>query len=124
MKNKDINQDAEVILKKAVFKAAKLWELSHKELAKIIGASEATISRLNKEDARGINPQSKEGELAILFVRAFRALDAFLGNVMENERQWLNAYNHALNGAPIERMQSVSGLVAVVNYLDAIRGKI
>ena len=124
MKKKHINNNAEVVLKKAVFKAANLWDLSHKELGKIIGASESTVSRLNADGEKGINPNSKEGELALLFLRAFRALDAFLGNAIENEKKWLYANNRALNGIPIERMKTIDGLVAVVNYLDAIRGKV
>jgi hypothetical protein len=121
---KYINHNAEVVLKKAVFKAANLWGLNHKELGKIIGASESTVSRLNADGEKGINPDSKEGELALLFLRVFRALDAFLGNAIENEKKWLYANNRALNGVPIERMKTIDGLVAVVNYLDAIRGKI
>lgn len=124
MKKRHVNHNAELVLKKAVFKAAKLWDVSNKELAGIIGASEATVSRLDRQKDKGINPESKEGELALLFVRAFRALDAFLGGGMDNERAWLRANNTALNGKPIELMGHVTGLVAVVNYLDAIRGKI
>ena len=33
MKKKLINQDNELVLKKAVFKASQLWDLSNKELA-------------------------------------------------------------------------------------------
>lgn len=124
MKQKNLNHDKELILKKAVFKAANLWDISNKQLAKIVGMSEATISRLHHNATKGINPASKEGELALLFVRTFRSLDAFLGNVVDNEKKWLNAPNKALNGAPIERMQTIEGLVAVVRYLDAIRGKV
>jgi hypothetical protein len=124
MRKKHIKDNPELVLKKAVFKAAQLWDLNNKELARIIGASEATISRLGADAKKGIKPESKEGELALLFIRAFRALDAFLGNAMENEKKWLRANNKALNGIPLERMKTVAGLVSVVNYLDAVRGKI
>lgn len=49
MKKRHVNHNAELVLKKAVFKAAKLWDVSNKELAGIIGASEATVSRLDRQ---------------------------------------------------------------------------
>ncbi len=124
MKRKDIKPSQELVLKKALFKAAKLWDLSNKDLASIIGSSEATISRLSSNKDKGINPKSKEGELVLLFIRIFRALDAILGNVLENEKQWLRSNNKSLNGIPLELMKTISGMVKVVNYLDSIRGKI
>ncbi len=124
MVKKKIADNPEIVLQKATLKAAELWQINNAELSKIIGVSEPTLSRLYADDHRGIKPKSKEGELALLFIRAFRALDAFLGNALENEKKWLRAKNRALNGIPLELMKTVSGLVLVVNYLDAIRGKI
>ena len=42
----------------------------------ILGVSPSTLSRL---DERPLDPARKEGELAVLFVRLFRSLDALLG---------------------------------------------
>jgi uncharacterized protein with ParB-like and HNH nuclease domain len=122
--NKNARHDKGLILKKAIFKAASLWGIKNKDLGQIIGMSEATISRLNSDKKKGIEPSNKEGELALLFIRAFRSLDAFFGNSIENEKKWLRANNKALKAIPLESMKTVTGLVSVVNYLDAIRGKI
>ncbi len=124
MARKKIDHNPEIVLQKATLKAAELWNINNAELSKIIGVSEPTVSRLYADTSRGIKPASKEGELALLFIRAFRALDAFLGNALENEKKWLRAKNKALNGIPLELMKTVTGLVSVVNYLDAVRGKI
>jgi hypothetical protein len=35
----------------------------------------------------------------------------------------MHAHNHHLNGTPAEMVRSVPGLVHVVEYLDAMRGK-
>ena len=38
-------------------------------------------------------------------------------------RQWLHTPNRHLNGVPAERIVNVQGLVDVVQYLDAVRGR-
>jgi len=62
-----------IVLTKALLRAAQLLELSSAVLARILGVSEASISRL-ASGARTIDPASKEGELALLLVRVYRSL--------------------------------------------------
>jgi transcriptional regulator with XRE-family HTH domain len=110
------------VLTKAVLRAAEILGISQKELAAIVGVSPATLSRV-AGGQKFLSPQSKEGELALLFVRVFRSLDALLGGDEANARTWLRSENLYLAGTPAERMQSVKGLVDVADYLDAMRGK-
>jgi hypothetical protein len=110
------------VLTKAVLNAARLLGLRNRELANVLGASEASISRLSS--GRVIEPASKEGELALLFLRLFRSLDALVGGDDAKARAWLSAVNEHLGGVPAERIQRVEGLVDVVQYLDAMRGKL
>jgi antitoxin Xre/MbcA/ParS-like protein len=95
--------------------------LSHQDLAVVLGVSPSTVSRL---DERPLDPARKEGELAVLFVRLFRSLDALLGGRTDRARQWLQAPNHHLGGVPAERIRTVTGLVDAIEYLDAMRGKV
>ena len=69
-------------------------------------------------------PASKEGELALLFIRVYRSLDALMGGDDVRSRAWLHAVNAHLGGVPAERLTSVEGLVDVVQYLDAVRGRL
>ena len=108
-------------LTKATRRAAERLAISQKELAGILGVSPSTISRLS---TRPLDPQSKEGELGILFVRLYRSLDALLGGDAEASREWLHAHNRHLGGVPAEMLRSVTGLVQVIEYLDAMRGKV
>ena len=71
--------------------------------------------------SRLVNPASKEGELALLLVRAYRSLDALVGADDAQRRAWMGGHNHALAGAPIDLIQRADGLVAVVAYLDGVR---
>jgi transcriptional regulator with XRE-family HTH domain len=110
------------VLTKATLSAATRLGLSHRELARILGTSEASVSRLSQD--RTFRPGSREMELAALFVRLFRSLDALTGGNENQARSWYEARNVHLGGVPAERVQSVEGLVDVVQYLDGMRGKL
>jgi hypothetical protein len=111
------------VVTKALVRAATALEVQQKELAAIVGVSDATVSRMFKT-GRPIAPTSKEGELALLFLRVYRSIDAILGGNQESCRRWLHARNEHVGGVPLARMRTVEGLVHVAEYLDAMRGKV
>lgn len=114
---------ADVVLTKAAVRAAALLGLTQRELAGILGVSEATVSRLRADKYRLSPRRPKEWELARLFVRLFRSLDALWGHD-EVARTWLASENLALAARPRDLLTSVEGLVRVGRYLDAARGRI
>ena len=113
----------DVVLTKALLRAAQLLELSSASLARVLGVSEASVSRL-VSGARSVDAGSKEGELALLLVRVYRSLDALVGADPAQRRAWLHSPNRALNGRPADLIQRADGLVSVVNYLDAMRAPV
>ena len=114
--------DPEAVLARALLSAAGRLELRNRHLAEVIGTSEASISRLAA--GRTISPGTKEGELGLLFLRLFRSLDALMGGDEAKSRAWLRAENTHLGGVPADRIRRVEGLVDVVHYLDAMRGRL
>ena len=114
--------DAGPVLAKAVLSAAERLGLRNRHLALVIGSSEASVSRL--QHGRGLEPATKEGELALLFLRLYRSLDALVGGDDDKARQWLHAENDHVRGVPADRIRTVEGLVDVVQYLDAMRGRL
>ena len=108
------------VMTKAVLRAADQLDVSARTLATVIGVSEATVSRMKHGDF-GLVPGTKPFELAVLFVRLFRSLDAIVGGDGRVAVSWLRNPNLALEAKPIEKMQTVSGLVDVIAYLDARR---
>ena len=109
-------------LSKAAVRAAQLLGLTQAELAPILGLSRATVSRM----AAGEYPLAdgqKSWELAALFVRLFRSLDALVGSKDEQAKAWLNSENAALGATPRQLISNAEGLVSVVHYLDAARGR-
>jgi hypothetical protein len=109
------------VLTRATLRAAERLGLARRDLAAVLGVSPSTLSRL---DDRPLDPARKEGELAVLFVRLFRSLDALLGGDGDKARRWMHAPNVHLGGVPAERIRSVTGLVDAIEYLDAMRGKV
>jgi hypothetical protein len=114
--------EAASVLAKATVSAARRLGLSNHDLAAVLGTSDASVSRLSHD--RGLRPASAEGSLALLFVRLFRSLDAATGGNDAKARAWFGAQNHHLGGVPAELVRHPEGLVNVVQYLDAIRGKL
>ncbi len=112
--------NAAAVLSKAVARAAERLGISRALLARVLGVSPATITRLYAGDYR-LERSRKEWEFALLFVRAFRSLDSIVGEEA-TARKWLNSENRGLNGRPIELIANTEGLVRVVHYLDASRG--
>lgn len=114
------NPEAGAVLTKAALRAADRLGLTGRQLADIVGVSEATVSRWKRGESL-LEPGSKPFELAALLVRTFRSLDAITGGDEAVARRWLAAPNTALAARPMERMTQVQGLVDVTTYLDARR---
>lgn len=111
--------DAAVVTK-AALRAADILSIRDKQLARIIGVSPSTVSRM-RSGATPVDRGQKPFELAVLFIRLYRSLDAIVGGDDAVARQWMANHNTALDGAPIELIQSVSGLTDAIQYLDARR---
>jgi predicted transcriptional regulator len=112
----------DIVLTKATIRAAERLGISQKTLGNIVGLSEPVVSRMKNGEytiARG-----KSFELAALFVRLYRSLDAIVGGDETAARKWMKSGNLALNGAPIDLIQRVYGLTHVVQYLDSRRAVI
>ena len=112
--------DKAMVLDKATIRAAQELQLSNAALARVIGLSEPSISRI-AGGARGISPESKEGQLALLVVRLFRSLDPLVGSDAQKRHDWLRSHNKALNGTPAALIENPTGLVNALAYLDGMR---
>jgi transcriptional regulator with XRE-family HTH domain len=111
---------AAIVLTKASLRSAELLGLSRAALARVVGVSEATVSRMAAGD-RQFELGSKPAELAALLVRVYRSLDALVGNNEKHRRLWMSTFNQAFNQSPREAIESVDGLTRVVRYLDGAR---
>ncbi len=109
-----------VLLTKAVLRAADRLAIKNVALAKILGLSGPTVSRMRNGKYR-LERGQKPFELAALLVRLYRSLDGIVGGDDHVAADWLTNKNTTLDGVPLELIQSVSGLANVIHYLDARR---
>lgn len=107
---------------KALFRAADALGLRQAELGRAIGLERTSVSRLKNKGL--LDPDSKTGELGALVVRIYRDLFTLVGDSEAAIRHWMATPNLHLNGPPNELIQQLQGLVRVVAYLDAMRGKV
>ena len=110
--------DGQLVLQ-AVFRAADELELSRTALARVLGKDRSTLNR-----AKSMDPASKTGELALLFIRLYRSLSVLVGNDRLQLRHWFQTANRHTGGVPAEQVQRTEGLVEIVQYLDAMRAPI
>jgi hypothetical protein len=112
--------EAAAVLTKAVLRAASHLGLTNKALSAVIGLSEATVSRM-KAGEYELQRDQKSFELAVLFIRFYRSLDAIVGGDDLVAGAWLKNENTVLGSEPISLIQTISGLTNVIQYLDARR---
>ncbi len=112
--------DADAVLAKALLNTREQLGLTQQELADIVGVHRTAISRWAEG---GLRVHSKTGELALLLIRVYRSLFALFGGNLTDMQHFLRTDNRHLDAPPLSLMLQVQGLVRVVEYLDAIRGK-
>ncbi|MET0282698.1 MAG: antitoxin Xre/MbcA/ParS toxin-binding domain-containing protein [Steroidobacteraceae bacterium] len=110
-------------LTKAVVRAVGFLGLSQAALADVLGVSPATASRIVAGGYTLQPARKREWEFALLFVRLFRSLDAIVGNDRDAQ-SWLRDHNRALAARPLDLIRSAEGLIRVLHYLDASRGRV
>ncbi len=110
--------DRASVLAEALANAGRQLGMSQADLGAVIGKDRTAISRGR------IDPDSKAGELALLLIRCYRALHVLVGGDPAHMRHWMWTENHHTGGVPAEQVKSVQGLARVLEYLDAMRGKL
>lgn len=112
----------EHVLAKAVLNAAEQLGLKQTELAAVLGKDRTGISRLKKKLI--LDPNSKQGELALLLIRIARALFA----LTDGDKEWIQHFmrneNKLTGGVPVEQVSSIQGLMSVLRVVDGLRGKV
>ncbi len=109
--------DRLAVLGEAVLNAGAKLGLSPEEVGRIIGRNRTTIVR------NGVDPATTSGQLAMLLVRIYRGLYVLVGSREQDMRHWMHTQIGTLQAVPAEMIHDVTGLVRVVQYIDAMRGR-
>lgn len=110
-------------LSAAVTRIADFWGLSNAKLGAILGLSSATVSRL-RAGSTMLDPASKSFEAGQFLLRLFRGLDALVGSDDAAAKGWLDTQNIDLGVKPIERIDTMRGLIEVCDYVDFYRARV
>ncbi|HEX3903998.1 MAG TPA: XRE family transcriptional regulator [Polyangia bacterium] len=110
------------VLTKATIRVADQLGLGQAALAKVLGISPATVSRMFKGDWTIPVKDAKTWELAAMLVRIFRSLGPLVGGNEKHVKEWFHAENIHLAGVPANLVFKIEGLTNVARYLDAVRG--
>lgn len=111
----------DAVLAKAVLRAADQLGLRQADLAAVLGVHRTAISRLKQNPS--LDPASKQGELAVLLLRLARALYTLAGGDPDWIRHFMHTPNRVTGGIPARQIESIQGLMTVLQFTDAIRGK-
>lgn len=115
----EVKPNPDAVLSKATLNASALLGLSNAELAKVLGISRPSVSRI-ASGRRHIDSHSREGETALILVRIFRSLDQLVGGDSSRRTAWMTSHNKAISGVPKTAIQTMHGLVHTIDYLDCI----
>lgn len=114
--------DKSHVLAKALLNVSDELGLQTLELANALGVDRSAISKLRNKMT--LEPDSKKGEIALHLIRVARALHA----LTNGDRDWMHAFmrseNQGTGGIPAKQIANLDGLMRVVRYVDAMRGKI
>lgn len=110
-------------LSAAVTRIADFWGFSNAKLGAVLGLSAATVSRL-RAGSTMLDPASKSFEAGQFLLRLFRGLDGLLGSDDGATKGWLATVNLDLGGKPIERIDTMRGLIEVCDYVDFYRARV
>ncbi|MDI3239734.1 DUF2384 domain-containing protein [Acinetobacter ursingii] len=106
-----------MVLAEAVLKTADLLGLSNTQLAAVMGLDLASINTV--ESSAILEPASPQGEVGLLLIRLYQSLSTLTGGDSEWIDYFMNAFNTATVGVPIQQIQNRKGLEKVsfpMNY--------
>ena len=94
------------LLQQAVLRAAEELDLSRTDLAWVLGKDRSTLTC-----AKGMDPASKTGELALLLIRLYRSLSVLVGNDRKLLRHWFHTANRHTGGVPAEQVRGTEARI-------------
>ena len=112
---------SKAVLGKAVLRAAEHLHLSQSQLAIVLRMDVVAITQLQNQSE--IDPNSKQGKLALLLIRLYQALYTLTGSDREWIDHFLTSENRVTGGIPANQIETMDGLISILNFVESIRAK-
>ena len=110
-----------MVLAEAVLKTANLLGLCNTQLAAVMGLDLTSMNQI--EFSAVLEPTSAHGEAGILLIRYYQSLSALTGDDSEWIDYFMNAFNTATDGVPIQQIQTREGLQKVLMVVEALNNR-
>ncbi|NDX18471.1 antitoxin Xre/MbcA/ParS toxin-binding domain-containing protein [Acinetobacter baumannii] len=107
------------VLAKAVLSSAKQLGLTQDQLAIVLNLD--SVETLNSLE---LDPDSSQGELAIILIRIAISLDTLTGGETKWMQHFMKSPNKLIKGIPIEQIQTTQGLASVLQLVEGFRAKL
>ena len=109
------------VLAEAVLKTANLLGLSNTQLTAVMGLDLASMNQI--EFSAVLEPTSAQGETGLLLIRLYQSLSTLTGGDSEWIDYFMNAFNTATDGIPIQQIQTREGLEKVLMVVEALNNR-
>ncbi len=106
------------VLAEAVLNTADLLGLSNTQLATVMGLDLMSMNQI--EFSAVLEAASPQGEYGLLLIRLYQSLSALTGDDSEWIDYFMNAFNTATDGVPIQQIQNRKGLEKVLTVVEAL----
>ena len=110
-----------MVLAEAVLKTANLLGLSNTQLAAVMGLDIMSMNQI--EFSAVLEPTSAHGEAGLLLIRLYQNLSSLTGGDSEWIDYFMNAFNTATDGVPIQQIQNRKGLEKVLMVVEALNNR-
>ncbi|MEQ1284530.1 antitoxin Xre/MbcA/ParS toxin-binding domain-containing protein [Acinetobacter pittii] len=108
-------------LAEAVLNTADLLGLSNTQLATVMGLDLMSMNQI--EFSAVLEPASPQGEYGLLLIRLYQSLSTLTGDDSEWTDYFMNAFNTATDGVPIQQIQTREGLEKVLTVVEALNNR-
>ena len=110
-----------MVLAEAVLKTADLIGLSNTQLAAVRCLHLASMNQI--EFSAVLEPASAQGETGLLLIRLYQSLSTLTGGDSEWIDYFMNAFNTATDGIPIQQIQTREGLEKALTVTEALNNR-
>ena len=109
------------VLAEAILNTADLLGLSQTQLAAVMGLDLTSMNQI--EFSAVLEPTSSQGKTGLLLIRLYQSLSTLTGGDSEWIDYFMNAFNTATDGVPIQQIQTRKGLEKVLTVVEALNNR-
>ncbi len=109
------------ILSIALNRSAKAMDINDSELSEILSVDSSTLEEILN---CGVEPNSDAGQLCKLLIKIHLYLASSCQNDLDYIQHFIHSENKYFEAKPIDKMKLKNGCIEIIDYLNAMKGKV